>query len=139
MDGKVSPELQQFLAQEQQKAQLQQTISALTSTCWDKCVGTPGRYLGSREEQCLSDCAKRFLETTQVGNAWAFCPRFLLSAHYALCYTCEPCQLFAVHCSALSAKEWRRGRVLRAPAAWNNRHLGHAYGFHAYFVKDRPI
>lgn len=65
MAGKVSPELQQFLAQEQQKAQLQQTISALTSTCWDKCVGTPGRYLGSREEQCLSDCAKRFLETTQ--------------------------------------------------------------------------
>lgn len=70
MAGKVSPELQQFLAQEQQKAQLQQTISALTSTCWDKCVGTPGRYLGSREEQCLSDCAKRFLETTQVGTAW---------------------------------------------------------------------
>ena len=80
MAGKVSPELQQFLAQEQQKAQLQQTISALTSTCWDKCVGTPGRYLGSREEQCLSDCAKRFLETTQVGNAWA-----ILSKICALC------------------------------------------------------
>ena len=61
----VSPELQRFLAQEQAKAQLQRTISELTSTCWDKCVGTPGRYLGSREEACLSDCAKRFLETTQ--------------------------------------------------------------------------
>lgn len=61
----VSLELQRFLQQEQEKAQLSRTISELTSTCWDKCVGTPGRYLGSREEQCLSDCAKRFLETTQ--------------------------------------------------------------------------
>ncbi len=89
MAGKVSPELQQFLAQEQQKAQLQQTISALTSTCWDKCVGTPGRYLGSREEQCLSDCAKRFLETTQVGTAWPFYRRLC-----ALCSACLP-----AHCA----------------------------------------
>lgn len=61
----VSLELQRFLQQEQAKAQLQQTVTQLTSTCWDKCIGTPGRYLGSREEACLSDCAKRFLETTQ--------------------------------------------------------------------------
>lgn len=66
-EGKgVSREMQQFLAQEQQKAQLQQTISALTSTCWDKCISSPGRYFSSREEACLADCAKRFLETTQV-------------------------------------------------------------------------
>ena len=93
MAGKVSPELQQFLAQEQQKAQLQQTISALTSTCWDKCVGTPGRYLGSREEQCLSDCAKRFLETTQVGSAWTVC-----AWHCALCSAILPA-LCAKHVS----------------------------------------
>lgn len=60
-----SLELQRFVQQEQAKAQIQRTISELTSTCWDKCIGTPGRYLGSREEACLSDCAKRFLETTQ--------------------------------------------------------------------------
>ena len=34
--------------------------------CWDKCMGTPGRTLSSREQACLSDCARRFLDTTQV-------------------------------------------------------------------------
>ncbi|EIE26012.1 mitochondrial inner membrane translocase [Coccomyxa subellipsoidea C-169] len=64
-EEKISPELQQFLLNEQAKAQMQQTVARLTDTCWDKCVGTPGRSLGSREEACLSDCAKRFIETTQ--------------------------------------------------------------------------
>ena len=63
--GGVSPELQRFLQQEQAKAQLQRTISELTSTCWEKCIGTPGRSLSSREEACLSDCARRFLDTTK--------------------------------------------------------------------------
>lgn len=65
-EEKISPELQQFLLNEQAKAQMQQTVARLTDTCWDKCVGTPGRSLSSREEACLSDCAKRFIETTQV-------------------------------------------------------------------------
>ena len=37
--------------------------------CWDKCIGTPGRSLTSREQACLSDCAKRFIESTQVLEA----------------------------------------------------------------------
>ncbi len=65
-EEKMSPELQQFLMNEQAKAQMQQTVARLTDTCWDKCAGTPGRSLSSREEACLSDCAKRFIETTQV-------------------------------------------------------------------------
>lgn len=65
-DEKISPELQSFLVQEQAKAQMQQTVARLTDQCWEKCIGTPGRSLSSREEACLSDCAKRFIETTQV-------------------------------------------------------------------------
>jgi import inner membrane translocase subunit TIM8 len=34
--------MQQFLVQQQAKAQLQQTISRLTDECWTKCIGNPG-------------------------------------------------------------------------------------------------
>lgn len=51
--------------QEQAKAQLQQTVSRLTDECWEKCVGNPGSYLSGREQSCLDNCARRFLETTQ--------------------------------------------------------------------------
>lgn len=62
----MSPELQQFLMQEKAKAQMQQTVAKLTDKCWDTCVGAPGKGLSSREAACLSDCARRFIETTQV-------------------------------------------------------------------------
>ena len=45
--------------------QLQQTISRLTDECWDKCVSSPGTYFTVRENACLDNCAKRFLDTTQ--------------------------------------------------------------------------
>jgi len=45
--------------------QLQQTISRLTDECWDKCVSSPGTYFTGRENACLDNCAKRFLDTTQ--------------------------------------------------------------------------
>jgi len=62
----VSPELQNFLRQEQARAQMQQTIAKLTDVCWNKCMtGTPGSYLSSREQACFDNCAKRFLDTTQ--------------------------------------------------------------------------
>lgn len=62
---KASPQLQHFIQQEQAKAQLQQTVSRLTDECWEKCVGNPGSYLSGREQSCLDNCARRFLETTQ--------------------------------------------------------------------------
>jgi hypothetical protein len=41
--------------------------------CWDKCMGTPGRTLTSREMTCLSDCARRYIESAQVrGEAKLF-------------------------------------------------------------------
>lgn len=33
---------------------------------WDKCMGSPGNSLSYRESACFENCAKRFLETTQV-------------------------------------------------------------------------
>ncbi|PRW39214.1 mitochondrial inner membrane translocase isoform A [Chlorella sorokiniana] len=61
----ASPEMQQFIMQQQAKAQLQQTISRLTEECWGKCIGTPGNYMTGKEQACMDNCARRFLESTQ--------------------------------------------------------------------------
>ncbi|CAA0806873.1 Mitochondrial import inner membrane translocase subunit TIM8 [Striga hermonthica] len=62
-----SPELQQFINQEQQKAMVNQMIGKLTSTCWDKCItGTPGSKFSSSEATCLTNCAQRYLDMSLV-------------------------------------------------------------------------
>lgn len=66
MGDKMTPEMQEFIMREQMRAQVQQTVARVTDVCWDKCIGTPGRSLSSREESCLSECAKRFIDTTQL-------------------------------------------------------------------------
>ena len=66
MGDKMTPEMQEFILREQMRAQVQQTVARVTDVCWDKCIGTPGRSLSSREESCLSECAKRFIDTTQL-------------------------------------------------------------------------
>ena len=38
----ASAEMQNFLVQQQAKAQLQQTVSRLTEECWAKCISSPG-------------------------------------------------------------------------------------------------
>lgn len=63
--AKISPEMQAFLVQENARRELQQTVASLTAICWEKCVGTPGRDLSSREAACLENCAKRYIESTQ--------------------------------------------------------------------------
>ncbi|KAK9834191.1 hypothetical protein WJX81_007070 [Elliptochloris bilobata] len=55
----------QFVLEQQAKSQLTELTSQITSVCWDKCIGTPGRTLTAREEACMIDCTKRFLETTK--------------------------------------------------------------------------
>ncbi|KAL3617581.1 Mitochondrial import inner membrane translocase subunit tim8 [Castilleja foliolosa] len=58
-----SPELQNFLNQEKQKAMVNEMIGKLTSTCWDKCVtGTPGSKFSSSESNCLTYCAQRYMD-----------------------------------------------------------------------------
>ena len=41
------------------------TIHWCAQVCWDKCMGSPGSYLSSREEACFQNCARSFLATTQ--------------------------------------------------------------------------
>ena len=62
--GSEDQELQQFMAMEQQKAQLQGTIHKLTDTCWDMCMDRPRDKMDSRTEQCMSNCVGRFIDTT---------------------------------------------------------------------------
>jgi hypothetical protein len=33
--------------------------------CWDKCISSPGSYLSGRENSCIENCAKRFIDATQ--------------------------------------------------------------------------
>lgn len=64
-EGQISPQLQNFIAQQSQVAQIQSMIATLTDICWDKCVTSPGTYLSSKEESCLQNCAGRFIDCTQ--------------------------------------------------------------------------
>ncbi|GAQ81229.1 TIM8 mitochondrial import inner membrane translocon protein [Klebsormidium nitens] len=64
--GAPSFELQQFLEQEKQKAMVNELVAKLTDSCWEKCMGTPGSKLSSGETACFSNCAQRFLETSQL-------------------------------------------------------------------------
>ncbi|XP_009597124.1 mitochondrial import inner membrane translocase subunit TIM8 [Nicotiana tabacum] len=62
-----SPELQQFLSQEKERAMLNEVVAKLTSSCWDKCVtGTPGSKFSSSESSCLSHCAQRYMEMSAI-------------------------------------------------------------------------
>ncbi|KAG2489583.1 hypothetical protein HYH03_011865 [Edaphochlamys debaryana] len=61
----VSQELQQFIQQESQLAQVQSMVATLTEVCWDTCVQAPGSSLSSKEQSCLENCARRFVDATQ--------------------------------------------------------------------------
>ncbi|KAJ0165599.1 Mitochondrial import inner membrane translocase subunit TIM8 [Colletotrichum tanaceti] len=57
-------ELRQFLANEQQRSQIQSQTHALTKICWKKCVTGSIRNskLDKGEEGCLVNCVDRFLD-----------------------------------------------------------------------------
>ncbi|XP_011073110.1 mitochondrial import inner membrane translocase subunit TIM8 [Sesamum indicum] len=62
-----SPELQQFLNQEKEKAMVTEMIGKLTSACWDKCItGTPGSKFSSSESNCLTNCAQRYMDMSLI-------------------------------------------------------------------------
>jgi len=62
----MDPQLAQFIEQERHKAVFNELVSKLTDICWDKCVGTPSTRLSGSEQSCLSNCAARFLDSSQV-------------------------------------------------------------------------
>jgi import inner membrane translocase subunit TIM8 len=57
-------ELRQFLANEQQRSQIQSQTHVLANICWKKCVTGSIKKSGldSSEETCISDCVNRFLD-----------------------------------------------------------------------------
>ncbi|KMT10961.1 hypothetical protein BVRB_5g112940 [Beta vulgaris subsp. vulgaris] len=58
-----SPELQNLLEQEKQRAMVNEMVAKLTSSCWDKCItSTPGSKFSSSEATCLNNCAQRYLD-----------------------------------------------------------------------------
>ncbi|TMW88879.1 mitochondrial import inner membrane translocase subunit TIM8 [Solanum lycopersicum] len=58
-----SPELQNFLNQQKERAMINEMVGKLTSACWDKCItSTPGSKFSSSESNCLSNCAQRYME-----------------------------------------------------------------------------
>eukprot|EP00898_Chlorokybus_atmophyticus_P005298 jgi/Chlat1/576/Chrsp103S00015 len=59
-------ELQQFILREQQKAVFNELVAKLSDVCWDKCITKPGSRLDSSESACLSYCAHRFLDASNI-------------------------------------------------------------------------
>tara|TARA_B110000003_G_C16547015_1_gene495077 strand:- start:496 stop:774 length:279 start_codon:yes stop_codon:yes gene_type:complete len=57
--------MQQEVAQLQQQAVMQQTMMQLTHICWEKCVKYADRTISSSESECVANCAKSYLNTTQ--------------------------------------------------------------------------
>ncbi|XP_009614912.1 mitochondrial import inner membrane translocase subunit TIM8 [Nicotiana tabacum] len=62
-----SPELQQLLEQEKERAMMTEMVGKLTSACWDKCItGTPGSKFSSSESYCLTNCAQRYIDMSLI-------------------------------------------------------------------------
>ncbi|KAM0892207.1 hypothetical protein ACQ4PT_025898 [Festuca glaucescens] len=63
----ASPDLQRLLEQEKERMMVNEIVSKLTSECWDKCVtGAPGSKFSSGETTCMTNCAQRFLDMSQL-------------------------------------------------------------------------
>ncbi|KAL8143906.1 hypothetical protein V2J09_016938 [Rumex salicifolius] len=62
-----SPELENLLQQEKQRAMINEMVSKMTSVCWDKCItGSPGSKFSSSEASCLSNCAQRYMDMSMM-------------------------------------------------------------------------
>lgn len=70
--GKIDPELQEFIATEQIKAQIRGTIRKLNNICFEKCVEKPGSKFESKQENCVINCVGRFLDANGfIANRFA--------------------------------------------------------------------
>lgn len=80
-------EIQKVIMMEQQKAQLNAQvkhrckrffpndfyepnvffqIQEISEICWEKCVDKPSAKLGGKSEVCISNCVKRFFDTSVI-------------------------------------------------------------------------
>eukprot|EP00922_Rhytidocystis_sp_ex-Travisia-forbesii_P031437 GHVS01046482.1.p1 GENE.GHVS01046482.1~~GHVS01046482.1.p1 ORF type:complete len:102 (+),score=25.28 GHVS01046482.1:30-335(+) len=48
----------------QKVVESQQENAKLSSKCFDRCVGSPGKNLSSGQQTCIWNCAQRFVETS---------------------------------------------------------------------------
>ncbi|KAF7548647.1 hypothetical protein G7046_g8597 [Stylonectria norvegica] len=64
LNDKDKADLRQFLANEQQRSQIQSQTHSLTQICWNKCVtgGIKNAKLDGGEQGCLANCVDRFLD-----------------------------------------------------------------------------
>ncbi|KAH9828290.1 mitochondrial import inner membrane translocase subunit TIM8 [Teratosphaeria destructans] len=64
MSAKDKQELNQFIVNESQKAQIQSTVHSLTDTCFRKCVTSKisSGKLDRTEEPCMQNCVDRFMD-----------------------------------------------------------------------------
>ena len=42
--------------------------ASVTDKCFDTCIGSPGGSMSNSETDCLSKCAARYMEATQMLN-----------------------------------------------------------------------
>ncbi|KAJ5911012.1 Mitochondrial import inner membrane translocase subunit TIM8 [Penicillium subrubescens] len=62
-------DLQQQLANEQQKATIQQTVHSLNETCFKKCMAGKSFTSGTldrSEESCASNCVDRWMDSQML-------------------------------------------------------------------------
>mmetsp|Transcript_10912 Transcript_10912/g.19591 ORF Transcript_10912/g.19591 Transcript_10912/m.19591 type:complete len:87 (+) Transcript_10912:247-507(+) len=66
----LTPEQKQaVMAQAQQQANQQimtAMVESMTVSCFDKCAGTSGDRLDSKEQGCLANCQDRFLDVRKA-------------------------------------------------------------------------
>lgn len=73
MDGsKISPELKEFIVNEQIKSQIQAQIKKLNNICFDKCIEKATTKLESKQETCVTNCVEVFLASNGfIANRFA--------------------------------------------------------------------
>lgn len=66
----LTPEQKQaVMAQAQQQANQQimtAMVESMTVACFDKCAGTSGERLDSKEQSCLANCQDRFFDVRKA-------------------------------------------------------------------------
>ena len=59
-------DVEEFVAREQRRAQLNTVVHEFTEYCFDKCfTGKIKSGMESKERQCMVNCTERFIDTTK--------------------------------------------------------------------------
>jgi len=68
LSAKDKQDLNQFIVQEGQKAQIQQTVHSLTDTCFRKCITSKisSGKLDRSEEPCMMNCVDRYMDANMA-------------------------------------------------------------------------